>query len=225
MSIKTEVEVKALVQEPVLLCNIIECEPYAYIKIESTQRNHYFKADTTNLTKLTNAFPTSFLALQKLDLSKIKKLSVRTREDSQKGVIFVCKYGIANDDSINGIIRKELEIVVDEDLETLDDMLLGCGIHYESKWSRSRVEYKMKDFNICVDTNAGFRGICEIEKVLKDGENEQSALVEVRKELDYLGLVELEQNMLNKMFDFYTEHWEEYYGTDKSIFDNVRFIS
>ena len=102
-------------------------------------------------------------------------------------------------------------------IDQLDQILLEAGFTYQSKWSRERVEYIYKDFHVCLDKNAGYGYLTEVELVIQDKAEIDTAKEKIRKELDLLGLQELDQNRLERMFAFYNQHWPEYYGTEKTF--------
>ena len=102
-------------------------------------------------------------------------------------------------------------------LDELDELILGAGFAYEAKWSREREEYTYKGANVCIDKNAGYGYLAEFEKVVPHDE----AIAAIRSELDLLmkelGVEELLQDRLERMFAHYNEHWPEYYGTDRTF--------
>ena len=86
---------------------------------------------------------------------------------------------------------------------------------YQAKWSRERQEYKFLDMTVVIDKNAGYGYLAEFEIIERDAlkiEATKAKLVHTMKEL---GVQELDQARLERMFEFYNEHWLEYYGTDK----------
>jgi adenylate cyclase class IV len=94
---------------------------------------------------------------------------------------------------------------------------LESGFKYQAKWSREREEYDYKGMNVCLDKNAGYGYLAEFEKVLQGGDD--SALASARAEIESvmreLGVAELPQDRLERMFAHYNQNWPDYYGTDK----------
>ncbi len=181
-----------------------------------TQLNHYFKdGDPKKLAKHLAA------RLSADDTERMQRISnegenvsVRTREMNGEAFI-VMKASIGDDSSANGVMRMELEAIVSNfSLDELDAEVLASGYSYQAKWSRTREEYKVNDVAVSLDKNAGYGYLAEFEKVITDVSEAEN----VRKELDSLmtalGVVELHQARLERMFAYYNEHWQEYYGTE-----------
>lgn len=142
-----------------------------------------------------------------------KKLSVRTRE-ADGTVLIVLKASIGDDSSANGVKRIEFEEKVALSLEALDQKLLDAGLTYQAKWSREREEYTGKEVEVTIDKNAGYGYVAEFERVTNDAEKADDIRGELLSLMNELGVEELPQDRLERMFDFYNKHWEEYYGTD-----------
>jgi len=208
-----EVEVKALVSDvDDLKSRIITLYPNADI-VDSNQLNHYFSYTEESLAKLADKLNLSF----KNELLTTSKLAIRTRYDDKGGTLLIFKYN--TEDADNGIVRVEKELIRGESLHELDNLLLSLGLTYQSKWSRCRREYKTDKFNICVDVNAGYGGLC---KVVTD--NSVRATKLSRSILTKLGLTELTDDKWNIIHQYYVDNYEHYYGTSKSIFDNATLI-
>ena len=183
---------------------------------KNKQLNHYFNmSDVAQFRKVLEPYITDS---KKGDFEKIltdgSKFSVRTREADGK-VILVIKASIGSDTSANGVSRMEFESEFKMSIDELDKLLLKAGLEYQAKWSREREEYKLKDINICLDKNAGYGYLAEFEKMSED----QSLVESVKKELYALmgefGVRELPQDRLERMFAYYNNNWQDYYGTDK----------
>jgi predicted adenylyl cyclase CyaB len=139
---------------------------------------------------------------------------VRTR-DKDGEVLLVVKASVDDTSSSNGIARLEFEEPVNLSLEELDELVQKSGYRYQAKWSREREEYRIKGTNITLDRNAGYGWLAEFERIVE----EKAAIKKARKEIDSLmkklGVEELPQDRLARMFDFYNKNWPAYYGTDK----------
>jgi len=189
---------------------------------KGSQLNHYFNTPT-DLSLLKKNLAPVIAEEKKATFDHIltdgKKISIRTR-DADGTVIFVVKASVGDDTSSNGVKRIEFESVVNKTLGELDQILLDSGCSYQAKWSRKREEYKAGDINICIDKNAGYGYVAEFEKVTP----EESLLEETRQQLlatmKELGVEELPQDRLERMFAHYNSHWAEYYGTEKTFVIN-----
>jgi adenylate cyclase class IV len=142
--------------------------------------------------------------------------SIRSRQRNDE-ILLVVKASVDEGSSANTISRLEFEEPVALTLGELDEFILNAGFEYEAKWSREREEYTYKGANVCIDKNAGYGYLAEFEKIVPhDGVTDA-----IRGELDALmaevGVVELSQDRLERMFAHYNEHWPEYYGTDRTF--------
>lgn len=143
----------------------------------------------------------------------------RTRWDSLDGVSYVVK------DNANGLVRGESETShYDLSQDELNHILLtSYSYTLQAKWSRLRTDYKIGNFTISVNLNSGYRGVCEVETLLESKEESESALEDCRAILAQLGLEELDSELLEQMFSFYNQNWQDFYATSHSIFDDPRF--
>lgn len=224
MSRTYEVEIKSLLgsveNANALKDRMLKKYPGAHIVGKGSQLNHYFIAPASDFsslkTNLLTIIPQDKVESLDYILTNGKKLSVRTRDADGK-VLVVIKASVGDDSSSNGVKRIEFESVVALSLKELDDTLIASGCAYQAKWSRQREEYEAGDMHVCIDKNAGYGYLVEFEKVTED----ESALETIRTELlgimKELGVEELNQDRLERMFAHYNAHWSEYYGTDKTF--------
>lgn len=154
-------------------------------------------------------------------LSKLKHIvevgnsfSIRTRQKDDT-VLLVVKASVDEGSSANTVSRLEFEEKVNLSLEELDQVLLDSGFKYQAKWSREREEYSYKGMNVCIDRNAGYGYLAEFEKVLEDEAAVAAARAEIAEVMRELGVEELRQDRLERMFAHYNKNWPEYYGTDR----------
>lgn len=182
---------------------------------KTSQLNHYFTYKS--LDKFKEEFSKivqnkeSFLNI----LNKGKDFSIRTRESNGNKVILVVKASLGEDSSQNGVSRLEFEEVMPMTLKELDDKLINCGLEYQAKWSRQREEYKKDNMAVCIDKNAGYGYLAEFE-VVTEAENQiEKVKNDLLKFMGEVGVEELKQDRLERMFDFYNNNWPDYYGTDK----------
>ena len=145
-----------------------------------------------------------------------KKISLRTR-DSDGKVILVVKASVGDDTSSNGVKRIEFEAVLSQTLDELDALVIDSGATYQAKWSREREEYASVDMHICIDKNAGYGYVAEFEKVISSPDALETSRKELLSVMKKLGVEELPQERLERMFAHYNNHWKEYYGTDKTF--------
>jgi predicted adenylyl cyclase CyaB len=215
-----EVEVKSLLGTSERAQNVRKAikklDPKIKLLSKNKQLNHYFVGG--DLKKLARAAAEELPADAANRLQDIVKnadeASVRTREKDGQALLVV-KASVDSTSSSNGIARLEFEEPVNLSLEELDELVLKAGFTYQAKWSREREEYRVKGTNITLDRNAGYGWLAEFERIV----NEKSAIEKARKDIDSLmaklGVNELPQERLARMFDFYNKNWSDYYGTDK----------
>lgn len=181
------------------------------------QLNHYFSGG--DIKKLYSEVKKFLTDTQRDRLKKITQdgsnFSVRTRK-MDNAVLLVVKASIDDTTSENGIARIEFESEIpDCTLDELDQCLLDAGYEYQAKWSREREEYILRETNITIDRNAGYGYLAEFEKVVDDATQAETLQAELRSLMEELGVEELPQDRLERMFTHYNQNWQEYYGTEK----------
>ncbi len=216
-----EVEIKSLLgskeNADALKKRLFELDPHTTLVSTNKQLNHYFvggdlKKVFENVGPLLK--PEERTRLESL-LQNIKDFSLRTRNKDGE-VIFVLKISMNDETSANGVKRLEFEATIpDLSLEELDKKILDAGFSYEAKWSREREEYKYKDTTVTIDKNAGYGYLSEFELMESDENKIHEAKDRLLALMKELGVEELDQARLARMFDYYNTHWAEYYGTDK----------
>ncbi len=217
-----EIEIKSLLGEASkaeeLKRQMSALDPNCRLTGRNKQLNHYF--DGGDMDELTKNISLHLNDEQLKKLSHIvttgSNFSVRTRQKDDQ-VLLVVKASVDEGSSANTVSRLEFEEPVKLTLEELDKILLESGFKYQAKWSREREEYDYKGMNVCLDKNAGYGYLAEFEKVLQGGDD--SALASARAEIESvmreLGVAELPQDRLERMFAHYNQNWPDYYGTDK----------
>ncbi|MBX4187389.1 MAG: CYTH domain-containing protein [Candidatus Doudnabacteria bacterium] len=214
-----EIEIKSLLGDQRRAIDLVaamkELDPNFKSRGKHKQLNHYFiKGDLRQLREKLESHLPSDKQKQFDDLtSKAKDFSVRTRW-ADGLVLLVIKATVDDTTSSNGTARQELETEVKLSLEELDQMLLDCGFEYQAKWSREREEYVYKALNVTVDKNAGYGYLAEFETIIHDPTKAEFAKTKIREIMTELGAEELAQDRLQRMFDYYNAHWQDYYGTD-----------
>lgn len=183
---------------------------------QNSQLNHYFEGgEVGELVRICRDFFDAEKQ-EKLDsmVARGKNFSVRTREKDGE-VLLVLKASIDDTSSANGISRLEFEEAVPVTLAELDQKVLDAGFVYQAKWSRDREEYVYKRCNVCIDRNAGYGYLAEFEKIVEEEEDALRAREELVALMEELGVQELAQERLERMFAHYNQNWAEYYGTDR----------
>jgi predicted adenylyl cyclase CyaB len=215
-----EIEVKSLLGEKeradALKQKMQELDPSCACVSTNKQLNHYFEGGDIHVL-----YEKVGPLLNEEQMMKLKALaergssfSVRTRQRDEE-VLLVVKAAIDEGTSENTVKRMEFEEGVAVSLEELDALVLEAGYRYQAKWSREREEYVYKGANVCLDYNAGYGYLAEVEKIVAD----ETLADQVRAEIDELmlelELEELQQDRLARMFEYYNQNWPEYYGTTK----------
>ena len=215
-----EIEIKSLLGSQSaadsLKKKLVALDPSCKLKDSYTQLNHYFEGgDPKKLPELLKGK----LAPEVLDKMRVmaagEKISVRTREMNGIAKI-VMKASVGSDSSENGVARMELEEpVAGLSLDELDALVQMAGYSYQAKWSRTREEYEAKGISVCLDKNAGYGYVAEFEQVVDDAAKADETKRSLLALMQELGVEELAQDRLERMFAFYNAHWPEYYGTEK----------
>lgn len=217
-----EIEIKSLLGSPeraaALREKLKEIDPETKLVSQNKQLNHYFEGD--DLHALFGALAPKLSAEEKKKfenfVEKGSDFSIRTRLVDEKQLLFVVKASLDEGTSHNTVSRLEFETeITDMTLDELDTLILDSGFSYQAKWSREREEYASKNTTVCLDRNAGYGYLAEFEKVLPEGADIDSAKRELLAFMQEVGVEELPQDRLERMFAFYNAHWPEYYGTEK----------
>jgi predicted adenylyl cyclase CyaB len=215
-----EVEVKTLLGSTeaadALRARLKELDPACALRSSHTQLNHYFEGGdiATLVASLEDKVSEETKAKMERIANDGKNISVRTREMNGEAKI-VMKASVGDDSSSNGVARLEVEETVpDMTLTELDQILLDAGYAYQAKWSREREEYVSGPFSVCLDKNAGYGYLAEIERVVDSPEAIEGARREIDAFMQELGVSELPQDRLERMFAHYNQNWPQYYGTN-----------
>lgn len=183
-----------------------------------TQLNHYFTGG--DMDALVRAVSPHLSAHGAEELARILAtgtvFTVRTRE-ADGTVLLVVKASVDGGASENAVARLEFEEPVPLSLAELDALVQEAGFAYQAKWSREREEYAYKDCAVTIDKNAGYGFIAEFEKMTDDEAAVPEARAQLSALMEELGVVELPQDRLERMFAYYNANWQDYYGTDKTF--------
>ena len=217
-----EIEIKSLLgakeNAEALKTKMKELDPASTCTSTNTQLNHYFNGGEIQVLykKVEHLFSGELHEQFQKIAERGTDFSVRTRQRDEE-VLLVVKASIDEGTSENSVQRMEFEEPVNISLNELDKLVQEAGYEYQAKWSRTREEYEYKGANVCLDKNAGYGYLAEFEKIVP----EESMANTVRAELDALmlelGMEELSQDRLARMFDFYNQNWSDYYGTEKTF--------
>ena len=221
---KFEVEVKTLLGEQAqvdkFLAALKQRDPELKQFNAAKQLNHYFD-DQGDEAKLLSAVA-SYLTDDDLRgfkgiVTASKRFALRTR-DQDGEVLLVIKAAKGDGDEQHALERLEGEYPTTvANIDELDEAIRGAGYDFLSKWSRERTEYNYRDFTVCIDKNAGYGFVAEIEKVVDSESVATEAREEILTELAELGFEELSQERVGRMFEHYNQHWREYYRTEKTF--------
>lgn len=218
-----EVEIKSLLQTKEAVESLISrmrgIDKNFTLTGKNKQLNHYFTSGNFNKLhqNIKHHIPKDKQEYFVEIIEKSQGHSVRTRK-ADDTVIFVVKATLDDTSSSNGTARLEFETTISNlFLEELDQILLDSDFEYQAKWSRERHEYLYKNYNVSIDKNAGYGYLAEFERILSDQDDFNAVKGEIRREMEVLGITELQQDRLARMFDFYNKNWPEYYGTEKTF--------
>lgn len=181
-----------------------------------SQLNHYFiGGDLKKLVAEISKRISRDDALRLAPLADAHGYSLRSRLADGK-ILFVLKVSRDSASSANSTNRIEFECPVKAPtLDELDKMILHAGFNYQAKWSRARQEYKFLDINVTIDKNAGYGYLAEFEVIERDKDKTEEAKKRLEGIMVKLGVHELPQSRLERMFAFYNDNWRDYYGTEK----------
>jgi predicted adenylyl cyclase CyaB len=217
-----EIEIKSLLgstqRAQEVKDKLCKLNPETRLFSQHKQLNHYFingdvsKFDDTLVPLFSGEKQKEFKEI----IEKGSDFSIRTRLIDEGELIFVIKASLDEGSSHNTISRMEFESsMADMSLDELDRLILDAGFEYQAKWSREREEYKSGNIIVCFDKNAGYGYLAEFEKVIDDESLIESTREELHNFMYELGVEELSQERLERMFTYYNKNWLDYYGTDK----------
>lgn len=218
-----EVEIKTLLGSAERAAEVLEriksISPALKHTSHNVQLNYYFVGKSlADLLEATRSHLSDEGIKKLADVAeRATSYSIRARKRNDD-IILVVKASENSEASVNGIARIEFEEKVPLTLEELDALILAAGFTYEAKWSRERDEYAAGDITVCMDKNAGYGYVAEFEQVVHTEAEAAGARAHIEDFMAQIGVSELPQDRLDRMFSYYNTHWPEYYGTDK-IFD------
>lgn len=214
-----EIEVKSLLGAKENADSLVEkmqaLDPNMSMVSKNKQLNHYFEGgDIHDLyAKVEYLFTGAQHDKLKATIERGTEFSIRSRQRDDE-VLLVVKASVDEGTSANTVKRMEFEESVSISLADLDALLLDAGFSYQAKWSREREEYDYKGASVCLDKNAGYGYLAEFEKIVPDEDMADGVHKEIEALMGELGVDELNQDRLARMFEYYNSNWSEYYGTD-----------
>lgn len=217
-----EIEIKTLLGEKAnadkLKEKMLQLDPTCVCTSKNRQLNHYFAGGDINTlyTKTEHLFVGAQHDKFKVIAERGTDFSIRTRQRDDE-VLLVIKASVDEGDSANTVKRMEFEEPVGISLDELDELLLGAGYSYLSKWSREREEYTYKDAVVCIDRNGGYGYLAEFEKIVEDESTIEDVRASLQSLMEELDVAELDQERLARMFDFYNKNWPDYYGNNNTF--------
>lgn len=197
----------------------------ALLSLYENQINFYYQSkesgldgELESLQNVVDLLPIPAEEKEKLN-SITSKYSLRLRQ-TELNTIFICKATSnknGSDHINNQAVRLEIEVKLPfEKLQELDQILL-TNFTYQSKWSRQRETIKFEDITICIDKNAGYGYLVELEKMEENTENSTQTIEYLKEVAGKLGLELLADDRLERMFNFYNKNWETFYGTENTF--------
>lgn len=236
---KFEIEIKSLLGSAAkadeLIARMKIKDPDLKFLGSHKQLNHYFMGGNLKslYDQVQNVLDDPARAKLQDLTQRVLDFSVRTRDANGK-IILAVKAAVDDTTSENGTARLEWEAVVPGqrgiyNIDNLDKLILSAGFQYQAKWSRERQEFVFHsavvgdssnpplpgEINVSIDKNAGYGCLAEFEMVIDDESKAAAAKAHIRTVMHQLGVSELPQDRLQRMFNYYNQNWREYYGTDK----------
>ncbi|MBP6297876.1 MAG: CYTH domain-containing protein [Anaerolineae bacterium] len=188
----------------------------AVLSESSRQLNHYFTGSAlAQLVERARTFLHPDQHIQLTDIARrARKASVRTRLLNDT-VLLIVKASLDDTTSANGITRLEFEAPANHlNVDQLDAEVLKAGFEVQAMWSRQREAYQLGAITICLDKNAGYGWLAEFEIMADDDSLSVNQTAALRSLMTELGVEELPQERLERMFAHYNANWRDYYGTE-----------
>jgi len=217
-----EIEIKCLLPDKsaleALLKKIELKDPTMKLVSVQRQRNHYFHGGS--LEKLIEHAVSHLSAEQLENLKDINAtathINVRSRQKNDE-VLLIVKGSLDDVSAAHSHHRMEFEGVVPLDIDQLDDLILESGWLLEAKWQANREIYSALGLTVDTIVTPGYGYMVEFERVVTDDSSREEAHQQILDVMESLGVEELPNDRLERMFAYYNEHWQEYYDTDKTF--------
>jgi adenylate cyclase class IV len=217
-----EIEIKCLLPDKsaleTLLKKIDLKDPTMKLVSVQRQRNHYFHGGS--LEKLIEHAVSHLSAEQLENIKDINAtathINVRSRQKNDE-VLLIVKGSLDDVSAAHSHHRMEFEGVVPLDIDQLDDLILESGWLLEAKWQANREIYSALGLTVDTIVTPGYGYMVEFERVVTDDSSREEAHQQILDVMESLGVEELPNDRLERMFAYYNEHWQEYYDTDKTF--------
>lgn len=214
-----EIEIKTLLgsqqKSDELLAEVTRRDPSTKLVSEQKQLNHYYHGG--NLASLAKGVAAHITPEQAKALSDIaaraKSINVRTRKKNDT-VLLIVKGSLDNVSAVHSHQRMEFEAPVNMPIDELDALVEQTGWQLEAKWQADRKIYDTMGLTLDMFFTPGYGYMAEFEKVVEADEDRESAHQKLVDTMESLGVEELPNPRLERMFAYYNQHWREYYGTD-----------
>lgn len=215
-----EIEIKTLLgsqqKSDELLAEVTRHDPATKLVSEQKQLNHYYHGG--DLAALAAAMAGHITAEQMATISDIaaraKSINVRTRQKNDT-VLLIVKGSLDNVSAVHSHQRMEFEVPVDITLDELDALVEQSGWQLEAKWQADRKIYSTMGLTLDMFFTPGYGYMAEFEQVVTADQDRESAHQKLVDTMATLGVQELPNPRLERMFEYYNQHWNEYYGTNK----------
>lgn len=215
-----EIEIKTLLgskeKSDELLAEVIRRDPATKLVSEQKQLNHYYHGG--NLAGLA-ARMKDYLTLEQIEAlddisTRATSVNVRTR-DKNGTVLLIVKGSLDNVSAAHSHQRMEFEAPVNLPIDELDAFVEQSGWQLEAKWQANRKIYETMGLTLDMFFTPGYGYMAEFEKVVSADDDREAAHQKLVDTMESLGVEELPNPRLERMFAYYNQHWREYYGTDK----------
>lgn len=218
---KREIEIKYLLDDKQDVNKLVEKLKSVHPKAKRTQQStviSYFYEKPNSIEQVLNAArniisKSKFVELQNI-LKENMDLIVKARS-IDKDVFFAVKVAAEGEDAVHAVNRLEFEEKIDLSLEDANQILINNGVSLASKWYSERDFYKITDdMDMNIEFVSGYGYKAEIE-ILTENSQSHDAELEIRELALSLDLEEASQELLGKMYEYYNQHWREYFKKEK----------
>lgn len=215
-----EVEIKSLLGSATrateLIVQLRELDPTTVKTGQQSQLNHYFKGgDLAVLAEAMTEFLNAEQREQIVEIdAKCSSKNVRTRQKNDV-VLLIVKGSLDSRSAAHSHRRMEFEAEVPLTIDELDSKVIAAGYQLEAKWQAEREMYQSLGLTVDMMFSPGYGYVAEFEKVVQQEADVNSARKEVVIVMKKLGIVELPNERLERMYTYYNNNWRDYYGTKK----------
>ena len=215
-----EIEIKTLLgsqqKSDELLAKVTNRDPETKLVSEQKQLNHYYYGG--DLAELATTVAQYLSPEQTVILTDIAQrathINVRTRKKNDT-VLLIVKGSLDNTSAAHSHQRMEFEAEVPLTIDELDNLVATSGWQLEAKWQADRKIYETMGLTLDMFFTPGYGYVAEFEKVVQSDTERAAAHQQLIDVMESLGVRELPNDRLERMYAYYNQHWAEYYGTDK----------